>query len=197
MKCETCGKEFFEDWRKDKKWRKTAPCRFCCRACSNKKSHSVEQNRKVSEAVKKAHREYEIRGCICQKCGAVFHTKDRSRRMCFECLPKTIKRNTKNRVKPKIVSILDASKRTACKILARMNLPCSCCGAFVKGVNWDVHHIIPKRNGGSDDMANLTYICPNCHRIAHTDPSLLCAPLVPLVKQLENSNKNWMDFYYG
>lgn len=109
-------------------------------------------------------------------------------------MPTTVK-HTKGKEDPK--SILDVSKRTTAKILKRMDLPCSCCGFYVKGVSLDVHHIIPRKNGGTNDMSNLTYICPNCHRIAHTDIKLLNKPLISILQQLEDSGKDWKDFYYG
>lgn len=31
----------------------------------------------------------------------------------------------------------------------------------------DVHHIIPKKYGGTDDMDNLVNLCPNHHRSFH------------------------------
>jgi 5-methylcytosine-specific restriction endonuclease McrA len=65
-------------------------------------------------------------------------------------------------------SLLDLSSRTVTKILKRMNLPCSNCGWHIKNVICDVHHIIPKKEGGTNEHSNLTYICPNCHRLAHS-----------------------------
>lgn len=44
MVCETCGKEFFGDWRKDKKMRKSEP-RFCSRRCSNANNHKCEKRK--------------------------------------------------------------------------------------------------------------------------------------------------------
>jgi len=46
-----------------------------------------------------------------------------------------------------------------------MNLSCFNCG-------WnlcvcDFHHILPQSKGGGDELSNLTYLCPNCHRAAH------------------------------
>lgn len=49
--------------------------------------------------------------------------------------------------------------------------------------------------GGLDEMSNLTYICPNRHRIAHTDKSLLRG-LISIKQQLNELNINWKDFYY-
>ena len=68
---------------------------------------------------------------------------------------------------------------------------------FVKGIMFDIHHIIPKSKGGTNDMSNLTYICPNCHRIAHTDLNLLTKPLISLEQQLKECGKDWKDYYYG
>src|SRR5215469_5573160 len=66
------------------------------------------------------------------------------------------------------ISVLDMSKRTTMKILRRMKLPCSQpkCGWYVEGIVGDLHHIISRKEGGSNENDNLTYICPNCHRLA-------------------------------
>ena len=194
MICEVCGKEILEDWRKDRKARKT-PLRFCSRKCSNVRTQPEEQKQKISDSVKNAIKSHFDKGSICQKCGNVFHTNDFSRKLCFDCLPRTIRYTSVKRKVP--TSILEVSKRTLSKILRRMELPCSCCGIYVKGVVWDIHHIIPKKNGGKDNAENLTYICPNCHRIAHTDYSLLGRPLVSMVDQLNKLGVNWLNYYYG
>jgi hypothetical protein len=33
--------------------------------------------------------------------------------------------------------------------------------------NWQVHHIIPRGKGGSDDLENLETICWKCHTAEH------------------------------
>lgn len=36
--------------------------------------------------------------------------------------------------------------------------------------NWNIlqtHHVLSKKNGGSNDYDNLILICPNCHMIEH------------------------------
>jgi 5-methylcytosine-specific restriction endonuclease McrA len=32
-----------------------------------------------------------------------------------------------------------------------------------------IHHVIPKAQGGSDDMENLTLLCPQHHRLIHLE----------------------------
>ena len=41
------------------------------------------------------------------------------------------------------------------------------------------------------------YICPNCHRICHTDKNLLSNKLVTLEDFLESSGKKWQDYYFA
>jgi hypothetical protein len=89
-------------------------------------------------------------------------------------------------------SIMDLSKRTTIKILKRMNLPCSYCGWTVKGAVGDVHHIIEKKNGGTDDMDNITYICPNCHRLVHSN----IIKKDELVTLQDYIGESWKEFYY-
>lgn len=47
MICETCGNEFYKDWRKDPKQRKK-PLRFCGRSCSNSRKWTINDKLKKS-----------------------------------------------------------------------------------------------------------------------------------------------------
>lgn len=85
-------------------------------------------------------------------------------------------------------SILSASPRTISKILTRLKLGCSECG-WDKSI-CDIHHIVPKSKGGSDEHSNLTYLCPNCHRLAHRGQ---IAKFITLVDQIGDS---WKHFYF-
>jgi hypothetical protein len=49
-------------------------------------------------------------------------------------------------------------------IFERAEQECEWCGDFVD--NLEVHHIEPRREGGSNDPQNLIVLCPNCHRNA-------------------------------
>ncbi len=43
----------------------------------------------------------------------------------------------------------------------------SCCICGWDEATNDIHHIIPRNQGGSDTFDNLTILCPNCHRKSH------------------------------
>jgi hypothetical protein len=85
-------------------------------------------------------------------------------------------------------SILDFSRRTVTKIIKRLNLGCFECGW--NETPGDLHHIIPKSLGGLDTHANLTHLCPNCHRKAHRG-------LLKTFTSLEDKiGDKWKDFYF-
>jgi RNA-directed DNA polymerase len=45
---------------------------------------------------------------------------------------------------------------------------CPNCGQLItKETGWNLHHILPKAEGGTDNQANLMLLHPNCHRQIH------------------------------
>ena len=56
-----------------------------------------------------------------------------------------------------------SSRREA--ILHRDNYTCQCCGK--KNCRLEVHHIIFRSNGGTDDESNLITLCEDCHKKVH------------------------------
>ena len=56
-----------------------------------------------------------------------------------------------------------ASRREA--VLNRDNYTCQCCGK--KHARLEVHHIIFRSKGGSDDEKNLITLCEKCHKAIH------------------------------
>ena len=80
MICENCGKEFFEDWRKDKK----TPCRFCCRKCANTRHHSDETKQKISNAVIKHNKNTQPKKYYCKICGKEITSKSKTG-LCWDC----------------------------------------------------------------------------------------------------------------
>lgn len=57
-----------------------------------------------------------------------------------------------------------ASRREA--VLHRDNYTCQCCGK--KHARLEVHHIIYRSKGGTDDEKNLIALCKKCHDAVHT-----------------------------
>jgi hypothetical protein len=49
------------------------------------------------------------------------------------------------------------------EILRRDNLTCQVCGQKKRRTNLEVHHIIPRSKGGTDDSTNLITLCKYCH----------------------------------
>lgn len=88
-------------------------------------------------------------------------------------------------------SILDVSKRTLTKILDRMGCGCSICGW--NEATCDVHHIIPKKQHGSDMNDNLCILCPNCHRKVH-DHKIETSSLKNVDEYIGDE---WKKYYYG
>lgn len=44
---------------------------------------------------------------------------------------------------------------------------CMNCRASGKNITLDIHHIVPRGQGGSDRMRNLVMLCRQCHDAAH------------------------------
>lgn len=56
-------------------------------------------------------------------------------------------------------------------VLHRDNYTCQCCGK--KNCRLEVHHIVFRRNGGTDDEGNLITLCEDCHKGVHAGTIVL------------------------
>lgn len=149
----------------------------------------------------------------CERCGKIMTEKYATGRFCSQACAnsRTKSKQTREKVSTtlkqtylqvkeiksaatKPLSQYQVSRKTITKIISRMEVPCSCCGSFIPGIPWDLHHIIPRHCGGSDFADNLTYICPNCHRICHINPAQLPKELISLDDFFELQGKNWQDY---
>lgn len=92
--------------------------------------------------------------------------------------------------KTEATSILDLSKRTVEKILRRMKFGCSRCG-WSEDV-CDIHHIVERKNGGSNNHENLSYVCPNCHRMIHSGK----IKKEELINFADFIGDEWKKYYY-
>jgi len=162
MKCEMCGKEH------DGKY---GSGRFCSVKCA--RGFSTKEKRKS------------INERVSLKLAGGLTLQQRIQR-------KNAKKHASYLRKKEALSILELSSRTVRKILKRMNLGCSSCGWHVPTVACDLHHIVPKSAGGTDDHTNLALICPNCHRLAHS--GLIEAS--SLVSFYDLVGDKWKEYYF-
>lgn len=58
--------------------------------------------------------------------------------------------------------------RLLCLWYAQDGLCPKCGEKITKDTGWNLHHILPKAQGGEDKMANLELLHPNCHRQVHS-----------------------------
>lgn len=169
MICKKCGKDFFEDWRKDRETRKT-PCMFCSRSCSNSRNHTDEMNEKISSSLYKKHG---TEPQFCSKCGSKLNRRNKSG-LCINCKSpsKTRYEYIKN-FRKKRKEFLVNYKGGKCEVCGYNK----CIGAF------DFHHLDPSRkdfNLGStkgkekraleDDIKEVNkciLVCATCHREIH------------------------------
>ena len=109
-----------------------------------------------------------------------------------EKLSKAVGKSTKGKYRKKPPeSILELSKRTISKVLRRLDIGCSRCGWSEEIC--DVHHINGKKIPDPDNHKNLTYICPNCHRLAGKGK----IPKEELITLDSYIGDKWKEFYYG
>lgn len=170
--CKNCGKEIKHG-------------KFCCQSCAA----SFNNKKRFEEGKTTKGRTKETNCIVCGKPIIVSIHTSKNNCKCESC---------KNHKKPHcknvkyIKTILEFSKRTAMKILKRMKAKCSICGWNES--TCDIHHIISKKNGGTDEMSNLIYICPNCHRICHT----INKYSIEFLKShsLDKEYPNWINYYH-
>ena len=64
-------------------------------------------------------------------------------------------------------------KRILLMLWLRQQQCCAMCRhPITKATEWNIHHIVEKVKGGSDELSNLVLLHPNCHRQLHS--SALC-----------------------
>lgn len=216
MICQYCNIEFNTN---DK--RRKFCSRSCAAKFNNHDRSMADQSReKTSESMKKywsdKKRASREKKCLC--CKKTFIYKDKRRKYCSRsCAAKdtskigmfrsksisesmkywqehpeervdVYKRSQRGKHKnPK--HIFEVSKRTLEKILRRLNIGCSNCGWDLEVC--DMHHIVPVKNGGNNGHLNLSYLYPNCHRLAHT------GKLDRVMNFQDQVGDNWKEFYYG
>lgn len=114
---------------------------YCSKSCANSANHPANKPRRYEPAIPKT----------CKQCGATFYVfpyRQNTAKFCSKDCWYDFKR-----IRPKA---RDNGLR---------NLPnkCMVCGFDIVVA---VHHIIPRREQGTDDLSNLVILCPNHHAMA-------------------------------
>lgn len=197
MKCENCGKEHNGSYGSG---------RFCCQTCArsfstsknrdiinNKRSnallgHSVsnETRQKISKNNKSGN--IEIKAKISKGTKDYWNSLSEIEK---ESIIAKRKHGLNKHYLKKYNSILDVSLRTVYKILDRMQIGCLICGW--NKAHCDIHHINGRKIKDANSMKNLTYICPNCHRLVHSN-KIDKSQLISLADAIGES---WLDFYFN
>jgi len=150
--CKNCGAEFEADHREIDR----NNAKFCSRQCG-----AIYSN---------AHRPYHL--LICRACGKSFKSKAKQAKYCSrECAARNRFINKSGKT-PKYRYHLN---HTIDKLVGTDE--CFNCG-WNKSI-CDVHHIISRKNDGTDDYENLIVVCPNCHRLI--EKGLLDPTSIPTV----------------
>lgn len=68
---------------------------------------------------------------------------------------------------------------------------CVNCGATDPDATLDVHHIVPRGQGGSNRLSNLTLLCRQCHDAAHGEGT---APTVEFASTGEMTTDSFDTF---
>lgn len=151
MKCLNCSKEHDSSFGSGL---------YCSRICANTRIHSIETKEKIKNSLlAKKIVKTQLFTHTCIKCTSVFEAKNfrKGRKvLCHKC-------KRKNNTAKNPTLLLDFGLKTVSNYLK--NKDCSLCGWNKSTL--DIHHILPKCEGGSDDYNNLILICPNCHRLCH------------------------------
>lgn len=186
--CKKCGKEY-EVECSDSAWNAGRYRSYCSRSCANSHEMTPERLANISKGMKVFYKNHQYH-YICEKCGKEFARKSPIRNgrhiHCNDC------KQNRVHVKQEPQSLLDLSSRTVSKILYRANCSCSICGWNESSC--DIHHIIPKSKGGTNDADNLIIVCPNCHRVIHTTNKYNKEYLQSL--SVSKTFTNWKDYYH-
>jgi predicted HNH restriction endonuclease len=108
-----------------------------------------------------------------------------------EALSKAVGEGTRGKFKRNPENIFKLSSRTVSKIIRRLGLGCSRCGW--KEAYGDLHHIKGRKIPDANNHKNVTYLCPNCHRLFH-EGKIGEKDVVTLDNQVGN---RWKEAYYG
>jgi 5-methylcytosine-specific restriction endonuclease McrA len=70
---------------------------------------------------------------------------------------------------------------------------CRYCGRDIAGNFADPHHVVPRGNGGSDNMDNLRTLCRDCHNLKHPEKQVQWTKKTQAAEEFEKLYKEKKD----
>ena len=123
------------------------------------------------------------------------HTEETKKRIGESLRKRQKEKSKKVKDKKEVKNICELSSRTITKVFNRLvkyeNLGCSICGWNQS--TCDLHHIRGRKIKDANNHKNLCYLCPNCHRLVHTNR----IKKEELVSILEQIGDLWKEYYYA
>lgn len=140
-KCNICGKEIY---RRPNQIR-TGPV-FCSSSCSNSRFKGILLS--------------------CKICGSNFKSRNSKAKTCSRACANINRRGINYKIGQPNSNFANGKVRK--RELIRLRGPkCEICGFDDVVEILQVHHIIERCNGGSNEFTNLRLLCPNCHCTIH------------------------------
>lgn len=163
MFCVKCGKEFFEDWRKDRQIKKNSP-KYCSRKCANSHFQTPEMNEARRLKLQKREKKY----C---SCGEKISWNNKSG-VCKKCKIINKKTNTKR--------VIEWRRRKKLILVEYKGGKCQICGYNKSLEALQFHHLNPEEKDFALSQKNIKSIekskkeadkcilvCANCHAEIH------------------------------
>jgi len=158
VRCEGCGREF----EKKRSQLRVSEHHFCSRACAN---------RAHSRALKEDSARYQAgrAAIVCRGCGKTFHASPHraaKARFCSKACLFLHRFSPQGGDAPGAPGAFISNNLTTARENARQFLgrKCLVCG-FDACV--ETHHILSRRDRGTNRIENLIVLCPNHHKMAH------------------------------
>jgi ATP-dependent DNA helicase RecQ len=85
----------------------------------------------------------------------------------------------------------DPWRETRLQVLKRDNYRCVSCSTPVKSADADVHHLLPRSMGGTDELSNLVTLCDGCHATHH--PNLAGGLARRVIERWAVRLARWLD----
>lgn len=79
------------------------------------------------------------------------------------------------------------------QVLARDHHQCVSCGDVLASPDADIHHLLPRSMGGTDELANLITLCDGCHAAHH--PNLAGGLARRVIERWAIQLARWLDRY--